>query len=131
MLYDVIDFRNLFTLDEKRAIYTAATQYVDIQIWLDDLAVVATQVDTEDARCIAGVQGLEAIGLIAPGRAAEILGIPPDAEPVGGYTMGQSVRILAPFNVQFPDAYPITGFGPSCVEILDGPQFDLSYVEAA
>lgn len=131
MLYDVLEFRNLFTLDEKRAIYTAAAQYVDIQIWLDDLSVVSTQVDTEDPRCVAGVQGLEAIGLIGAGRAAEILGIPPDAEPVGGYTLGQLVRVLAPFSTHYPDTYPITGFGSNCVEILDGPQFDLSYVEAA
>jgi hypothetical protein len=131
MLYDVLDFRNLFTLDEKRAIYTAAAQYVDIQIWLDDLAVVSTQVDTEDPRCVAGVQGLETIGLIAPGRAAEILGIEGAGEPVGGYTLGQEVRVLAPFDAHYPDAYPITGFGSNCVEILDGPQFDLTYVEAA
>lgn len=131
MLYDVLDFRNLFSLEEKRAIYTAAAQYVDIQIWLDDLAVLKTQVDTEDQQCIAGIQGLEALGLIAPGRAAEILGTPSEAPPVGGYEMGQLVRVLAPFSVQFPDVYPITGFGANCVEILDGPQFDLSYVEAA
>jgi hypothetical protein len=130
MLYDVLDFRNLFSLAEKRAIYTAAAQYVDIQIWLDDLAVVSTQVDTEDPRCVAGVQGLEAIGLIGAGRAAEILGTPSVAPPVGGYALHQEVRVLAPFDVHYPGTYPITGFGFNCVEILDGPQFDLSYIEA-
>lgn len=131
MLYDVLDFRNLFTIEEKRAIYIAAAQYVDIRIWLDDLAVVSTQVDTEDPRTVAGVQGLESIGLIGAGRAAEILGMPDTALPVGGYTLGQLVRILAPFDAFYSGTYPITGFGTNCVEILDGPQFDLSYVEAA
>lgn len=72
-------FRDRFTLDEKRAIYTAALTSVDVKIWLDDLAAATpeadgTSVDLDDARTVAGVQGLESAGLLAAGRAAQILG---------------------------------------------------------
>jgi hypothetical protein len=133
MILSVLDFRDRFTLDEKRAIYVAADSVVDIKIWLDDLASVTPEngVDTADVRTIEGVQGLEAAGLIAAGRAQEILGTEgPAADPVGGFTLGQMVRVLDPFTSAFPDTYEITGFGPGCVEILSGPQFDPSFIEA-
>lgn len=71
-------FRDRFTMDEKRAIYTAAQTVVDVRIWLDDLNAATpdsdgTAVDLDDLRTVAGVQALEAAGLIGTGRAAEIL----------------------------------------------------------
>jgi len=134
MILSVLDFRDRFSIEEKRAIYTAAADVVDVRIWLDDLASVTPEngVDTADARTIAGVQALEAVGLIAAGRAQEILGMEgPAAPPVGGFTLGQMVRVLAPFTGAFPDVYEITGFGPQAVEILSGPQFDPVYIKAA
>ena len=68
----VLAFRSRFTQAEKQAIYTAAKTSVDVQIWLDDLAV-ATEVILDDARTTAGVQAMESAGLISAGRAAEIL----------------------------------------------------------
>jgi hypothetical protein len=68
-----LQFRNLFTNDEKLAIYTAAKSNLQIQIWLDDLAV-SDVIDLADPVTIYGVQTMEAVGLIGSGRAAEILG---------------------------------------------------------
>lgn len=68
----VLAFRSRFTQTEKRAIYTAAKTSVDVQIWLDDLAVAA-EVILDDVRTEAGVQSMEDAGLISAGRAAEIL----------------------------------------------------------
>lgn len=72
-VWTVLAFRSRFTEAEKRAIYSARANSIDIQIWLDDLAA-AEDVRSDDPRMIAGVQGLEAAGLLAPGRAAEIMG---------------------------------------------------------
>ena len=66
-------FRDRFTLAEKAAIYTAAKQNVLIQSWLDDLAV-ASEVDLNNQSLAGGVHALEQAGLLAPNRAAEILG---------------------------------------------------------
>lgn len=71
-VWTVLAFRSRFTEAEKRAIYSARANSIDIQIWLDDLAA-AEDVRSDDPRMIAGVQGLEAAGLLAPGRAAEIM----------------------------------------------------------
>lgn len=68
----VLEFRTRFTDAEKVAIYTAAKQSVEIQIWLDDL-MSASDVKTDDQRTVAGVRGLETAGLIVTGRADEIL----------------------------------------------------------
>lgn len=65
-------FRNLFTGAEKIAIYTAAESSVQIRVWLDDLNA-AEFVDLDYPATIAGVQALEAGGIIAEGRAAEVL----------------------------------------------------------
>tara|TARA_R110000744_G_C19182065_1_gene542834 strand:- start:136 stop:546 length:411 start_codon:yes stop_codon:yes gene_type:complete len=65
-------FRNRFTFAEKQGIYTAAETSVDIRIFLDDIASAA-DIDLTDPQTIAGVQSLEASGLITSGRGAEIL----------------------------------------------------------
>lgn len=139
----ITQFRDRFTLDEKRAIYGAAAAVQDVRIWLDDLAAVTvvldpadpyrvlSGVDLTDPRTVAGVQGLEAAGLLAAGRAAEILELPAEEfPPVGGFSLGQMVRLLAPFSASFPGEYPIIGFGPDCVTLEMG-QFAPQFVEAA
>lgn len=68
----VLAFRSRFSDQEKVAIYTAAKSSVEVQIWLDDL-MAASDVRTDDPRTVAGVEALEAAGLIGAGRAAEIL----------------------------------------------------------
>ena len=69
-----LGFRNRFTPDEKVAIYTAAGQSAAIRVWLDDL-MVAESVDLDNLNTVIGVQALEQSGLIAAGRANEILGV--------------------------------------------------------
>ena len=141
MLLTITQFRDRFTLSEKRAIYAAAAQVADVRIWLDDLAAVTvvldpatgavlSGVDLTDPRTVAGVQGLEAAGLLAAGRAAEILAVPADEYPAqGGFAKGQMVRVAHPFSVSYPGEYPILGFGPDCV-VLEMGQFALPLVEA-
>jgi len=68
----LLAFRSRFTLAEKQVIYIAAETSVDVRIFLDDLSA-ASKIDLEDLRTIDGVESLEASGLLAMGRAAEIL----------------------------------------------------------
>lgn len=75
-------FRNRFTPAEKNALYTAAKSSVDIQIYLDDVSA-ATFIDLQRADTRANVQALETAGLLAAGRAMQILDAPirPDEVP--------------------------------------------------
>lgn len=76
-------FRNRFTPAEKVSLYTAAKTSVDIQIYLDDVNA-ATFIDLQRPDTRANVQGLESAGLIAAGRALQILDAPiqPDEVPL-------------------------------------------------
>ena len=66
------EFRKQFTFAEKQAIYTAAETSVDVRIFLDDL-MAAEHIDCDNADTVASVNALETNGLIATGRADEIL----------------------------------------------------------
>jgi hypothetical protein len=65
-------YMNRFQDAELAAIFTAAKSEVAIEIWLEKFKV-AEFVDLADPVTIAGVQALEAFGLIGAGRAGEIL----------------------------------------------------------
>jgi hypothetical protein len=65
-------FRNRFTQQEKAAIYTAAQSNVSLQVFMDDLNA-ATYIDVERPDTIQAINTLETAGLLAAGRAAEIL----------------------------------------------------------
>lgn len=67
-----LQFRNRFTEPERVAIYTAAESVVAVRVYLDDI-LAAEEIDLTDAATIAGVNALEMAGLLAAGRAAEIL----------------------------------------------------------
>ena len=67
-----LEYMNRFTDAELAGIYTAAKAVIQIEIWLEKFKL-ATEIDLTDSRTIAGVQALEAAGLIGEGRAAEIL----------------------------------------------------------
>lgn len=70
----VLAFRSRFSDGEKIAIYTAAETSAAIRVWLDDLAAAQNQtVDLDDSRIIGGVNAMEYGGMLAAGRAAEIL----------------------------------------------------------
>jgi hypothetical protein len=85
-------FRNRFTADEKIAIEIAAlddpaasmqqrSMSAALRAQQADVAV-ATYIDLNRVDTRAGVQQLEAVGLIAAGRAAEILDTAPTSEEV-------------------------------------------------
>lgn len=61
-----------FTDTELAGIYTAAKTVVQIEVWLEKFKA-ASEIDLADPATIAGVQSLEASGLIGVGRAVEIL----------------------------------------------------------
>lgn len=74
-----LDFINKFTDQEYVNILGATKQSLIVEAWwkkfeLSTPNLDGTSVDLDDARTIAGIQGLEAMGLIGEGRAAEILG---------------------------------------------------------
>jgi hypothetical protein len=73
--------RNRFTFAEKVAIETAAQSSASIKVYLDDLAA-STFVDLSRPDTQAGVQLLESEGIIATGRASEILTNPVTADEV-------------------------------------------------
>ena len=67
-----LEFFDRFTDAEQVAIYDAAKTVTAIQVWLDKFKL-ASDIDVTDPRTIAGINALEAAGLLAAGRAAEIL----------------------------------------------------------
>jgi hypothetical protein len=73
-----LDFINRFTDQEYVTILGATKQSLLVEAWwkkfeLSTPNLDGTSIDLNDPRTIAGVQGLEAMGIIAEGRAAEIL----------------------------------------------------------
>lgn len=67
-----LEYMNRFTDIELVAIYTAAKVSVEVEIWLEKFKL-AEFVNPQDPTTIAGLQALETAGLLAQGRAAEIL----------------------------------------------------------
>ena len=65
-------FRNRFTQAEKEALYTAKKTNVAIEVFIDDINN-ATYVNPFRVDTINGVWGLEQAGLLAAGRAKQIL----------------------------------------------------------
>ena len=85
MSLTVLEFRSRFTMAEKVRMEMASLdnpsapmeqrlQAAGLRVYLADLAAVKDEVDETDPRNVAGVQALEAAGLLdAPGRADIIL----------------------------------------------------------
>ena len=63
---------NLFTDDELAGIYSAAKVNVGIEVWLEKFKA-AQDVNLDDPRFRGGINALESVGLLPPGRAAQIL----------------------------------------------------------
>lgn len=62
-----------FTDAELAGIYTTAKTVVQVEIWLEKFKL-ASEINLDDPYTIGGLQAMEAAGLLAAGRAAEILG---------------------------------------------------------
>jgi len=67
-----LEFMTRFTDAELAGIFTAAKTDVAMEVWVEKLKA-ATEVHLDNPTTIAGVKALETAGLIAAGRAAEIL----------------------------------------------------------
>jgi hypothetical protein len=67
-----LEYMMRFTDAELAAIYTAAKQSVQVEVWLEKFKL-AQEINLADTQTIAGVQALESAGLLDAGRAAEIL----------------------------------------------------------
>lgn len=66
-----LEYMERFTDIELAGIYTAAKTVVSIEIWLEKFKL-ATEINLDDPATIAGLQAMEAAGLLVPGRAMEI-----------------------------------------------------------
>jgi len=71
-------YMNRFTDLELADIYSAAKTVIAVEVWLAKFNATTpdadgTAIDLDDPRTVAGLQGMEAAGLLAVGRAAEIL----------------------------------------------------------
>lgn len=66
-----LEYMDRFTDTELAGIYTAAKSVVQVEIWLEKFKLAA-EVNLDDPRTLLGLQAMEAAGLLAAGRAAEI-----------------------------------------------------------
>jgi len=71
-IYTKYQFLTRFTLAERLAIFAAAKQLPEAELWLE-MFKICEEVDLTHAETITGVQMLEASGLITAGRAEEIM----------------------------------------------------------
>ena len=67
-----LQYMNRFTDAELVTIYTVAKTNVPVEVWLAKFNA-ASEINLDDPNTVAGLQTMEAAGLIGAGRAAEIL----------------------------------------------------------
>ncbi len=67
-----LQYMERFTDQELAAIYTAAKTNIQVEIWLEKFKAT-TEINTADLRISVGLQALETAGLLAAGRAQEII----------------------------------------------------------
>ena len=68
-----LQFMRRFTDKELEDLYSLETTQIKIKVWLEKYKA-ATDIDLTDPDIVSGVHGLEAMGIIGVGRAAEVLG---------------------------------------------------------
>lgn len=68
-----LDLLGRFTDAELNGVYEAEADNIDIRKWLERFRMTAGDIDLNDARTIESIRGLELLGMIAAGRASEIL----------------------------------------------------------
>lgn len=67
-----LEYMNRFTDEELAGLWTAAKSVVQIEIWLEKFKL-AEFISLDDPRTVEGLLALEGAGLLAPGRANEIV----------------------------------------------------------
>lgn len=131
MIVSKLQFLNLFTVEETATILSAGDRLPTIRVYLFKLEQ-AQEIDLLEQNTIDGVNALELGGILATGRANQILnGIVTITEglPTGKF------RVLTPFNDSFPLEYSIVGLvngqDGSVTYILDqgAGGFDAIYLE--
>lgn len=65
-------FTRRLTNDELAAIYGAAKSSILLEVWLDKFKL-AEEINLDDPEIVQGLYGVEQMGLLAAGRAAEVL----------------------------------------------------------
>lgn len=73
ILVTKFEFRELFTLEEKLALYEAAKTNTVIQVFMDDIASIKDDVDLTLPRTVDGLNYLVHLGLITVERVGQIL----------------------------------------------------------
>jgi hypothetical protein len=120
------EFIDRFTHAEFVGVLNSAKTNVDVEAWLFRFNNVTDKINTLDSRTLAGLDLLVTAGALTQARADEISG-----RVWGAWTVGQNVRVLAPFDVTYPGEYPIQEFDVEHGTILvSGTSFDPQYVEA-
>ena len=75
-------------------------------------------------------------GALSAAEAATLLAIGADPAPAAappdpsGFSIGQKVRVLPPFESAFPGTHTVAGFGSGCVYIDAGATFAPHFLEA-
>ena len=75
-----LEYMNRFTDEELAGIYSMAKVAIPVEVWLAKFNAATpepdgTSIDLDDTRTASGLFVLEAVGLLASGRANEILGL--------------------------------------------------------
>ena len=121
-------FIDRFTHPEFIGILSAGKTDVDVEAWLFRFNNADNPIETTDPRTIQGVESFVVKQLITQQRAEEILGT---TMQWNGWHLGQMVTILPPFNIAYPDQYPIQALDPvASVITVSGTGFDPIYVQA-
>jgi len=136
MRYSRLAFMNRFTDTELGRIFSAAKVSVVVEVWLAKFNAATpeadgTCIDTDNLETISGLIGLEQAGLLDAGRtASDILGQPAVVPPqsLAGFSVGDNVRVLSPFDQVYPDVYPIISVSGESINI-NGVDFAPSYLE--
>ena len=121
-------FIDRFTHPEFIGILSAGKTDVDVEAWLFRFNNADNPIETTDPRTIQGVESFVVKQLITQQRAEEILGT---TMQWNGWHLGQMVTILPPFNIAYPDQYPIQALDPVAnVITVSETGFDPIYVQA-
>lgn len=122
-------FIDRFTDAEFVGILIAGRTDVDIEAWLFRFNNAENPIDTTDPRTVRGIGALVQKQLITQQRADEIL---ETVASWNGWSLGQQVRVLAPFNAAYPDTHTVTGIDPvrQVLTIERGAQFAPKFLEA-
>ena len=65
-------FMRRFTAQELASIYSIAKTNIQLEIWLDKFKL-AEEINLDDVEIVEGLSSFEALGILVPGRAQEIL----------------------------------------------------------